>query len=182
MRAAMAPTPIGLPAWLTCSLRDLPSRCLCLLFLLAALGRAEAHNGAVAIAVPVAGITIDGDFSDWPADMRRYPILHREDGIRLKNAEDFQGEFRVGYNATENALYVAVEVQDESTVTDTTTAGAPWDTPTQDGCAVYLEPGHREENTSPAQYMSWGNTRRVDGVGRVEDVEVEVQRGAGLHR
>lgn len=46
--------------------------------------RVQAHNGAVAIAVPVAGITIDGDFSDWPAEMRRYPILLQEDGGRLK--------------------------------------------------------------------------------------------------
>ena len=138
----------------------------------------EAHNGAVAIAVPVAGITIDGDFSDWPTEMRRYPILHRKDGVRLKNAEDFQGSFRVGYNATENTLYVAVEVQDESTVIDTT-AGSPW---TQDGCAVYVEPGHREEDTPPAQYGLWGNTRSVDGTGRTEDVEVAVQREVRGHR
>ncbi len=26
----------------------------------------HAHNGAVAIAVPVEGITVDGDLSDWP--------------------------------------------------------------------------------------------------------------------
>jgi len=35
----------------------------------------EAHNGKVAIAVPVEGIVVDGDLSDWPEDMRRYPIL-----------------------------------------------------------------------------------------------------------
>ena len=42
-----------------------------------ALGSGEpllAHNGAVAIAVPVSGIAIDGDLSDWPEDLRRYPI------------------------------------------------------------------------------------------------------------
>jgi hypothetical protein len=27
---------------------------------------AQAHNGAVALAVPVEGITVDGDLSDWP--------------------------------------------------------------------------------------------------------------------
>jgi hypothetical protein len=26
----------------------------------------SAHNGAVAIAVPVEGIVVDGDLSDWP--------------------------------------------------------------------------------------------------------------------
>ena len=35
-----------------------------------------AHNGAVVIAVPVEGITLDGDLSDWPEDMtaNAYPV------------------------------------------------------------------------------------------------------------
>jgi hypothetical protein len=41
-----------------------------LLILLSLTRLAQAHNGAVAIAVPVEGITIDGDFSDWPEGMR----------------------------------------------------------------------------------------------------------------
>ena len=60
-------------------------RCLILWVLgLSLLGRsfpAAAHNGALAIAVPVEGIEIDGDFSDWPQDMRRYPIALAEDGV-----------------------------------------------------------------------------------------------------
>jgi hypothetical protein len=93
----------------------------------------EAHNGSVAIAVPVEGIVVDGDFSDWPEGMTRCPILLLEYGEKLKDAEDFAGDFRIGYNERENALYVAVEVQDESTVIDTaTTNPVPWNT--QDGC------------------------------------------------
>lgn len=75
-----------------------------------------AHNGAMAIAVPVKGIKVDGDLSDWPAGMRRYPIARPEFGDKPKGPADFQGEFRIGYNSQENALYVAVEVQDESVV------------------------------------------------------------------
>ena len=30
----------------------------------------NAHNGAVAIAVPVEGIVVDGDLSDWPEEFR----------------------------------------------------------------------------------------------------------------
>ena len=37
-----------------------------LLFLLTLPHSAQAHNGAVAIAVPMEGITVDGDLSDWP--------------------------------------------------------------------------------------------------------------------
>ena len=148
-----------------------------LLSLLALLWPAttEAHSGTVAIAVPVAGITLDGDFSDWPAEMRRYPILYREYGISLKNAEDFQGSFQVGYNATENALYVAVEVVDESTVIDTT-AGVGWPG-TQDGCEVYLEVRHEEEQVPPIQYALWGNSPKAFGAGKVEDVEIQARRG-----
>ena len=33
-----------------------------------------AHNGRVALAYPVDGITVDGDLSDWPPEMIRHPI------------------------------------------------------------------------------------------------------------
>ena len=33
-----------------------------------------AHNGAVAIAVPVEGITVDGDLSGWAIDGPAHPI------------------------------------------------------------------------------------------------------------
>ena len=32
---------------------------------------ATAHTGATAVAVPVHGIAVDGDFSDWPEEMQR---------------------------------------------------------------------------------------------------------------
>jgi hypothetical protein len=38
------------------------------LLLIAFLCPLYAHNGAVAIAVPVEGIVVDGDLSDWPED------------------------------------------------------------------------------------------------------------------
>ena len=33
-----------------------------------------AHNVGIALAYPVEGITIDGDFADWPDSLGRYPI------------------------------------------------------------------------------------------------------------
>jgi len=41
-----------------------------LLSLTAFLPPLSAHNGAVAIAVPVEGIMVDGDLSDWPEECR----------------------------------------------------------------------------------------------------------------
>ena len=53
---------------------------LCILFaLVVLLCSVEAHNGTMAVAVPVEGIVVDGDLSDWPAAVPSHPIL--EDGI-----------------------------------------------------------------------------------------------------
>ena len=53
-------------------------------------GPAAAHNGAVAVAVPVEGITVDGDLGDWPEGMDRYPIALMEFGDTPKDSLDFQ--------------------------------------------------------------------------------------------
>lgn len=47
-------------------------------FLLPAAVRA--HSGAVGLAYPLEGIVVDGDLSDWPADLKRYPIDRPEYG------------------------------------------------------------------------------------------------------
>ena len=75
-----------------------------------------ADNGAVATAVPISAITVDGDLSDWPASLRQYPISYPERGDSPQSLEDLQANFRIGYNQEEQLLYVAVHVQDESIV------------------------------------------------------------------
>ena len=72
----------------------------------------HAHNGAVAIAVPIEGIMVDGDLSDWPEGMTRYSFYRIEGGEPLTGEEDFKGEFRIGYDEQENYLYLAIEVED----------------------------------------------------------------------
>jgi len=52
---------------------------------------AASHNGANAIAVPVEGIKVDGDLSDWPEGMKRYPIALAEIGDKPKDKQDYQG-------------------------------------------------------------------------------------------
>ena len=147
------------------------------LLLLALTSPAHAHNGKVAVPVPVHGITIDGDLSDWPEGMTRYPIVLSEGGIRPKDANDFAGSFRIGYDAEEDALYVGVEVQDESTVIDRTENASR---ETQDGCEIYLDVAHKEKEDSPAvQYMIWGDQR---GLRDLDDVQAEVRRTEGVYR
>jgi hypothetical protein len=66
----------------------------------------------LALAYPVEGIQIDGNLADWPGHLPWYPV-----GFRLfgppTDPEDCSARFRVGYSEAENALYVAVDVQDE---------------------------------------------------------------------
>ena len=151
-----------------------------LLFLLALSFPAHAHNGAVAIAVPLEGITIDGDLGDWPEGMRRYPIRLTRVGPGPVDAADFQAAFRVGYHARENVLYLAVEVEDESTVIDTTT-GAQWDP--QDGLDVFVKGPHAIGDKALArQYVLWGYTRREFGEAKRSDAEVGFRHEEGGHR
>ena len=54
----------------------------CLWLLLLCVPPVQAHNGAVAIAVPVEGITVDGDLSDWPEEMVMSPeVRERIDAL-----------------------------------------------------------------------------------------------------
>jgi len=114
-----------------------------------------AHNGAVAIAVPVDGITVDGDLSDWPNDLERYPIEWLAWRDAPRDSDDLEGSFRIGFSVEENALYLAVSVRDESTVIDPADPRTWWE---RDGCEVYVDPDHQEEPRGIGQYHAYGDT------------------------
>ena len=91
----------------------------------------SAHNGAVAIAVPVEGIVVDRDLSDWPEGIKSYPIDELIGGDEPLEAGDIEAELRVAYSQKVSALYVAVLVYDESIqIGDRIEATPQW----QDGC------------------------------------------------
>ncbi|MEW6752232.1 MAG: two-component regulator propeller domain-containing protein [Candidatus Latescibacterota bacterium] len=113
---------------------------------------AAAHNGAVARACPVSGIVVDGDVSDWPDAAQVYPIQRLEYGEPLRGEADLRAGFRVGYDAAEDAIYVAVEVEDDSAVRAPDT-GVDWDT--QDGCEAYLNLAHDAGDGMASQYDAW---------------------------
>ena len=92
-----------------------------------------------AYAIPLEGITIDGQLNDWPYPMAEYPISTLVVGIPPDSAKtrknlrqtisfdedtgapplsemDFLGTYRVGYNAKAGLLYVGVTVVDESRI------------------------------------------------------------------
>ena len=97
-----------------------PYLCTCLVLLTALMRPSAAHNGAVAIAVPVEGIVVDGDLSDWPEGMPIYPIgwVHPAayKAEPPQGPDDFQAHFRVGYDPQEDALLLAISVADDENV------------------------------------------------------------------
>jgi signal transduction histidine kinase len=150
-------------------LRSVISTLTAVILLLAAGVRA--HNGKVALASPLgdeqgSGITIDGDLSDWPDGLVEYRLANVDDGMPLDGPEDLAAYYRVGYHAAENAIYVAVNVQDNSVVRGVRGRGRH---DTQDGCEVYLEPRHRTHDTRPIQYQQWGEQRGIYGPGDLSD-------------
>ncbi|MBT3344053.1 MAG: sigma 54-interacting transcriptional regulator [Gemmatimonadetes bacterium] len=67
-----------------------------------------AHNGAVAIAVPVEGIVVDGDLSDWPEGMRSYEVTM---GVGSLPQAGSTGRFQVGYEVATGHLVVGIEAR-----------------------------------------------------------------------
>ncbi len=71
----------------------------------------------IAYAEPISGINIDGDLDDWPVDIEFYSITQPGFG-EVKDDEDMSASFRVGYNVSEGALYLALEVIDDIHIAD----------------------------------------------------------------
>ncbi|APW61785.1 serine hydrolase [Paludisphaera borealis] len=126
------------------------------------------QNGAVGIAYPAQGITIDGDLGDWPVGLKTYPIERIEFGDKLKGEDDLKAHFRFAYNPGEHALYVAVEVEDDSAVLDKPGVGdVAWDA--QDGCELYIDSAHAGSGSPVFQYARYGNRNQF--VGPLESAE-----------
>ena len=126
--------------------------------LLGATSPGYSQNGAVGIAYPTKGITVDGDLSDWPKDLQTYRIQRVEFGDKLADKDDLNAHFRIAYNAGERALYLAVEVRDDSLVLDG--PGQPvWNA--QDGCELFVDAIHGESGSFRTQYARYGNQNRV---------------------
>ena len=132
---------------------------LCLAVLLAGLSAAGPPLPAgaelpdhLALALPISGITVDGDLSDWPREMPALPIRNEfgiygptdTEGTDLDTSEDLSPSFRVGYDPEEQLLYVAVEVRDD-VLYQAASVGRT------DACEIYVS-GLQGNDQSPIQY------------------------------
>ncbi len=119
---------------------------------------AYGQNGAIGIAYPAKGIVIDGDLSDWPKDLKTYPIERIEFGDKLSSKEDLKAHFRVAYDASEHALYVAVEVKDNSILTETQ-GEVVWNS--QDSCELFVDANHIGGGSPVEQFARYGSQNQI---------------------
>ena len=164
-----------------------------LLILFGLVRLVQAHNGAVAIAVPVEGITIDGDLSDWPAALVAYPIALTDIGLPPRDTADYQGDFRISYNRAENALYLAVQVQDESTCLPESTClhgikDSLWEPDSADGVKVAVDLAHGIGDSTTIIYVLQGDESwmvrplRPQATLPLQHAQVGFQRQSGQYR
>ncbi|MBW2256105.1 MAG: hypothetical protein JRI25_16105 [Deltaproteobacteria bacterium] len=73
----------------------------------------SAHNGAVAIAVPVEGIVVDGDLGDWPATVEWHPIDNWHHGGPVWGPTDLAARVAFAHDAARRELLVAVDMRDD---------------------------------------------------------------------
>ncbi|SNY94942.1 serine hydrolase [Flagellimonas pacifica] len=117
-------------------------------------------DDAIAYAFPMSKIVLDGDLSEWPKDMTKYQINNAELGKAPKNKEDFEGNFRIGYNVEQNELYIAMEISDESQVVQSSDMSF-WDN--QDGLELYINEKSLKSGSPVTQYSEYGNDRNAYG-------------------
>ena len=110
---------------------------------------AFANNGKVAIADSVTGIVADGDFSDWPQGLHRYPVQCNHFGDARLDESDFAAWYQVGYDLATEKLFVALEVTDSSHVLKTPSAIEAWNS--RDGAGVYLRLDHGDSGRAVDQ-------------------------------
>ena len=123
-----------------------------LALVMGSVGLGPAQATPTAYAVPLSGITIDGQLDDWPAELTRYPIDWISPAYKLTppaGPADFSAHFRVGYEAAAGLLYLAVEVEDDELVTRPEAPGFA----NQDLCEVYLEVEERGGEGAVVQYL-----------------------------
>ena len=118
-------------------------------------------------AVPLSGIKVDGDLSDWPKDMEKHLVGLSESEYYertdisyadLSTSADLSPYFRIGYNADDNLLYIGLEVRDDDLVTGS-------DPNASDACEIYVgrvsARPHQYVLVPGSQYHGWGERESV---------------------
>lgn len=106
---------------------------------------ASANSGPAIAAARVSDITVDGDLADWPSKIERQELVHFDFEVSDRpTKDDASASFAAGYDEDERAIYIAIEVRDDTVTTQRMTKRLPNGLGTNpDGALLYLDLGHR---------------------------------------
>ena len=114
----------------------------------------NAQNYEPAIAVPVSGISIDGNLTDWPKGLKSYEIGNLGFG-ELEDDKDCEATFMVAYNSAEKSIYLGVEVIDSKIVSSNSDNNIDL----LDYMLLYLDPIHNPNGGSSLLFQAGGNLK-----------------------
>ncbi|MDR3620312.1 MAG: sugar-binding protein [Paludisphaera borealis] len=117
------------------------------------------NGGAVAYAMPLKNMTIDGKLDDWPADAERLPIknllnyparygLNGLDKVELSDNPNLSASFLAGYSKESGVIYLAIIVRDDKHIVD---FESPFKT---DSVEIFID-GKRSDIKIPAPEDPW---------------------------
>ncbi len=118
---------------------------------------ANADNGKVAIAHPIANIKIDGILTDWPQDIVKYDLNVYPKDFVFEGIADLSGSFVIGYNIKEQALYLATTIIDDVYLENR--ADPQWFN--HDMQVLYIDPKHEPEPTGVLAYEANKYVRKL---------------------
>lgn len=132
-------------------------RCLCLVIALLWVIDSQADNGEIAPAAPLDEIVIDGDLTDWPADLHRHAVRMNGESEVVERSDSFAASFRAGYDTDENAVYIALEVVDDVHVVPDEAGPDDWQR--FDSVIAYVDFKHTVTGSGSALYLVMGDHR-----------------------
>lgn len=119
----------------------------------------QADNGEIAHAAPLSGIVVDGNLTDWPDHLPRYPIQMNGDREVVEQDDNFAASFRAGYDTAENAVYVALEVVDDVHIVSDDATADDW--LRYDSVIAYVDFSHTVTGSGSAMYLAIGDYRAM---------------------
>lgn len=118
-----------------------------------------AHNGSIAYAYPLGRITVDGNFSDWPAEGLKYRINKVLSDTKPVDESDFSGYFQIGYRLENQSMYIAFTIADNNFIEDSTEI-LQWNT--QDGLELSIDARHLRSGSGVASFMYSKKLRNIN--------------------
>jgi CubicO group peptidase (beta-lactamase class C family) len=142
-------------------------------FLLSALNfsNVQANNGQVAYAQPLTDrqITVDGDLSDWPISLTKFAIERDFYGQDMPDSSDFSAYFRTVYSESEGAIYIALQITDQSHFVNKNNNGS-WNQ--NDSVTLYVDAKHSPRGSGSHLYTAMGEHRLLIGPSNGWDPDV----------